>query len=148
MIITPTFDNEVIKNIMLEPEIAKLVFTDEEIKNFIVDHSWQYLLIKNHNKITGMYQVKGLTKTVLEMHPFVVMENKGENHQEKLDALHSWAKKRKYLKIFTTIPSNAIHALKAAQKHGYTSCGMIEKGIVYHGLLATLFFFEFDLYKR
>ena len=142
-----TEDRKIIESILSDPELFKLYSGGIiELKDLVIDHSFQYLLIKNGKDVLGCFQIKRMTNTILEVHAFILPKYWG-NPLVKVgvDSAHLWIKKQGYLKTFTQVPSNCTHVLKFLQKINYHCCGMIEKGIIHNHLLATLFFYEFEV---
>jgi hypothetical protein len=140
-------DMELVRSIITTPKLYEAVSGKEiPVAEFKVDLEYQYLIFKQDDKVLGCLQIKPLTKLVLDVHIFILPENWGTGIVKEIaHEGHKYIKELGYTKTFTRVPSNCMHVLHCLQKIGYTSCGMIEKGIVFNKTLVTLFLFEREL---
>lgn len=144
-----TTDHDLIKEILSEPVLFKSTSGLMKIEDLTIDPKATYLVVMNDDQIVGCIRIREMTKLVLEVHPSVCAIHWGTGLSEDISqASYRWFQDQGYKKIFTTIPSVCQHALKRAQLNGYKACGMIEKGVVYHNVLCTLFFYELDLTEQ
>ena len=145
-----TKDIELIKSILTNPVLWRLTMgqsDDESIENFEPDMTYQYLTINDqYFDPIGLFMVKELTKTVLEVHIFILPKYWGTDVSIKAAKTgHMWAKKEGYLKTFTRVPANCTHVLKYLEQINYHCCGQITKGIVHNKLLASLFLYDYEV---
>lgn len=132
-------DYDLIGTILHNKTVVKMIGYDD------IDTSYQYILIED-KELIGCFQVRPVTKCVLEGHVYILPEYWGtEKPQQAVLEMHEWIKKQGYTKIFTKVPANHVRSLKLAHKLKYKACGAIEKGIVFNNQLVTLYLFEFEV---
>lgn len=137
-----------ISDIITNPVLWKLTYGQDEpdAVNMKIIPAGDYLLIRDqYNDRVGCFMIKELTKTILEVHVFILPEFWGQRSLEAAKIGHRWAKEQGYLKTFTKCPGNCFHVLRYLERAGYKACGLIEKGIVYNKTLVPLLLFNFDL---
>lgn len=148
MILEETKDEEKLKSILMDPKLYETmnghVLLDKE--DFKIDRSFDYHLIIKNAEVLGCFQTKEMTKLVREVHICLLPKHWGIGISlEAAKCGNEWLRENGYTQAWTKVPANAIHTIHFLNRIGYTSCGMIEKAMVFHNYLVSIFFFILDL---
>lgn len=143
-----TEDQALIKSVLTNPTLWKILYGQgTKQDDFKVDMSFQYLAVSNDDEFLGLFQVRSLTKMLLECHSYVLPKYWGTKYSRMaVDAGFNWVKKNTtYLKCFTDIPDDCQEVIKASEQIGWKKIGTVKKGVIYNGRLQNLYFYEYDL---
>ena len=132
--------------IITNPKLFKVTYGQDKNPNWEIDKTFRYFLIKQDEDTLGCFQIKEMTKFVLEVHIFLLPQYWGtEISLEAAKVGNDWIRDQRYTKAFTRVPANAIHVIHFISKLGYRACGMLDKAIIYNNTLVSIFFFELEV---
>lgn len=151
MIVKELKNKQQIRDIITTPKLFETTQgIGSDSSGFKVDTNFTYLVCTEGKEVLGLFQVRPLNKILLEVHCHILPQYWGTGKSiECAEAGFEYLRNTSsYKKVFTVVPSICIHVLQYMNKIGYKAFGSIEQGIIYNGHALTLFFFEYDLYKR
>lgn len=140
-----------IKTILTEPTLWELEYGQGHDKeNFRVDASYTYLLVKKDGIIVGVFQVREMTKVLLEFHSFLLPQYWGTGLSEQIPAaLAAWAAANTSAhNIITMVPQAAKHVLDYLERIGAQFSGLIPNGIVYNGAFSALYLYTYPIRRE
>lgn len=149
MQINLTQNKKIIKQVLTEPTLWKVMYGQgNELSCFKPDMSFRYLLVEKDNKeIIGLFQIRELTKMLLECHSFILPKYWGTaTSKEAIIEGFNWVRSNTtYLKCFTDIPDDCKEVIKASEYLGWKKIGTIENGVIYNNKIQQLHLYEFSL---
>ena len=152
MIITPTTDHNIIKSIVTNPPLFKLINGQDPSctrENYEVDTKLDYLVAESHSTYFGLISMRTITSMVVETHIRIIPYywKTGTSIEVALHGLKWLAANTAYRKTTTTVPGNCHHVLKFLKLIDFKPCGIINDGIIYNNELTSLIFFEKELVR-
>jgi len=150
MNIEETKDKNLIKSIITEPKLWKLEYGQGmDIKDFKVDESFTYLLIKEENEILGMFQTREITRILVDAHIYLLPQYWGKDYSlSAIKTLFKYFEQTNYHKIITDVPKSCSHVIKLLKKTGCKQCGYIDAGVIYNNKLMGLLLFSHDIKRN
>jgi RimJ/RimL family protein N-acetyltransferase len=148
MHLTKTVDQTQITQIIIEPKLWAVEYGQgNKLEDFTVDLSFDYLLIQDEdqdNEVLGLFQVRSLTKIILEAHIYLLPKYWGKDYAKRsVLALFEYVRTQtRYHKVLTDVPASCKHVIKLMKKIGAEQCGYIKEGVVYNNTLQTLLLFD------
>jgi RimJ/RimL family protein N-acetyltransferase len=137
---------DLLTKIITEPKLFKVTYGQDKNPNWEIDKTFRYFVINQEDEILGCFQIKEMTKFVLEVHIFLLSRYWGTAISlEAAKIGNDWIREQRYTKAFTRVPANAIHVIKFVSALGYKACGMLDKAIIYNNVLVSIFFFELEV---
>jgi RimJ/RimL family protein N-acetyltransferase len=147
--VTKTDNKELIKQIITEPTLWKVMYGQgNDLNNFNVDTTFDYLLIEDSEKgVVGLFQIRALTKMLVECHAYILPEfwGKGLSETASQSGFEYLRNNTKYLKCFTDIPEDCNEVRTSCERIGWKKIGTVENGVIYNGRLQKLDFYEYAL---
>jgi hypothetical protein len=148
MIVEVTINEELIKEIITHPRLFnKTQGKGHKPEEFKINPQVTYLVLRDGETNLGIIETLELTNCVLEVHIHIlpITERAKMVKEQGAPALHEYIRNAGYKKLFTRIPATCGHVLKLVQELHYICCGSIDKGIIFNGLLQSVFFYEFEV---
>lgn len=147
MYIEQTDNIDLIKSIITEPKLWALEYGQGmSILDFEVDKSFDYLLIKEEDKVLGMFQVRELTRILMDAHIYMLPEYWGKDYSvSAINTLREYFQHSNYHKLMTDVPQCCSHVIRLLKKAGCKQCGYISDGVIYNNKLMGLLLFSLDI---
>ena len=146
--IQSTKDNDIITSIITEPQLWDLEYGQGMgLKDFQVDWSYRYLLIKDNEEILGLFQVRDFTRIVLEAHIYLLPKYWGNTYsKDSIKALIKYlTDMTHYHSLITDVPVVCKHVINLLKKIGARQSGFINNGVIYNNKLTDLMLFSYQI---
>jgi RimJ/RimL family protein N-acetyltransferase len=145
-----TKNKELIFSIITDPKLWSIEYGQGmKIEDYKIDESFDYLLIKEEEKILGLFQTREITRILLDAHIYLLPEFWGKDYSlNALNTLIRHFQHSKYHQLITDVPEVCSHVINLMGKIGAKVCGYIENGVIYNNKLMGLFLFSYDLKEK
>lgn len=144
-----TKDIGLIKSIITNPYLYQLTYGQNAtpVEEFKVDQTFTYLLIHEDEKIKGCFQLRELTKVLVEVHIYILPQYWGTD--TSIDASFAGFKwlllNTPYRKVFTDIPEDCTNVIDLVKRVGWKQFGSLDDGVIYNNRLQTLLFYSYNI---
>lgn len=138
---------ELIHTILTTPELYHTVGNSRPVEEFLVDRSFDYLLICEEKQILGCFQIREFNKNIVECHINILPKYWGKGVAETASKLgFKWLEDNTtYFKALTDVPVDCEIVHRLSLKLGWNPCGMMKQAVIYDGHVTDLILYDYNI---